>query len=393
MAVVVQSICGSEHDGLYYPMLSGVARSVNFYPIGNEKPEDGIVDLAFGLGKTVVDGGNSLRFSPKYPKKILQLSEVKLALRDTQKMMYALDLRPGAFKISKNEGVNLAYSQIADILPSFSHPELVASTFSIENNRMLPGITAKGPRIISFDAILKYGRYPLAQIIKDVLDICKKELMCDIEIEFAADIVHKENGARMNVKLLQVRPVGEYSSDNSISIDKVSEEMEHVLIRSSKALGSGRIEGLTHIVHVPSDIFDSAKTKEMAAEIARFNDIVKKEGGSYLLIGPGRWGSSDPWLGIPVMWSEISEAKMIVESAIPGYQIEPSQGTHFFQNITSLGVGYLTIDTVRKDGFIDETKIESLECVSKGAYTRLYKAPNGLEGYIDRSSNEAVVGF
>jgi hypothetical protein len=393
MAVVVQSICGSEHDGLYYPMISGVARSVNFYPIGNEKAEDGIVDLAFGLGKTVVDGGNSLRFSPKYPKKILQLSETKLALRDTQKMMYALDLRPGAFKISKNEGVNLAHSKVADILPSYSHPELVASTFSIENNRMLPGITANGPRVISFDAILKYGRYPLAQIIKDVLEICKNELMCDIEIEFAADLIQKENGVRMNVKLLQVRPVGEYSSDNSISIDKVSEEMEHVIVRSSKALGSGRVEGITHIVHVPSDIFDSAKTKEMAAEIAQFNNMVKKEGGSYLLIGPGRWGSSDPWLGIPVMWSEISEAKMIVESAIPGYQIEPSQGTHFFQNITSLGVGYLTIDTVRKDGFIDEGKIESLECVSKGAYTRLYKAPQGMEGYIDRASNEAIVGF
>ena len=393
MAVVVQSICGSEHDGLYYPMISGVARSVNFYPIGNEKAEDGIVDLAFGLGKTVVDGGNSLRFSPKYPKKILQLSETKLALRDTQKMMYALDLRPGAFKISKNEGVNLAHSKVADILPSYSHPELVASTFSIENNRMLPGITANGPRVISFDATLKYGRYPLAQIIKDVLEICKNELMCDIEIEFAADLIQKENGVRMNVKLLQVRPVGEYSSDNSISIDKVSEEMEHVLVRSSKALGSGRVEGITHIVHVPSDIFDSAKTKEMAAEIAQFNNMVKKEGGSYLLIGPGRWGSSDPWLGIPVMWSEISEAKMIVESAIPGYQIEPSQGTHFFQNITSLGVGYLTIDTVRKDGFIDEGKIESLECVSKGAYTRLYKAPQGMEGYIDRASNEAIVGF
>ena len=393
MAVVVQSICGSEHDGLYYPMISGVARSVNFYPIGNEKAEDGIVDLAFGLGKTVVDGGNSLRFSPKYPKKILQLSETKLALRDTQKMMYALDLRPGAFKISKNEGVNLAHSKVADILPSYSHPELVASTFSIENNRMLPGITANGPRVISFDAILKYGRYPLAQIIKDVLEICKNELMCDIEIEFAADLIQKENGVRMNVKLLQVRPVGEYSSDNSISIDKVSEEMGHVIVRSSKALGSGRVEGITHIVHVPSDIFDSAKTKEMAAEIAQFNNMVKKEGGSYLLIGPGRWGSSDPWLGIPVMWSEISEAKMIVESAIPGYQIEPSQGTHFFQNITSLGVGYLTIDTVRKDGFIDEGKIESLECVSKGAYTRLYKAPQGMEGYIDRASNEAIVGF
>ena len=393
MAVVVQSICGSEHEGLYYPMLSGVARSVNFYPIGNEKPEDGIVDLAFGLGKTVVDGGNSLRFSPKFPKKILQLSEPKLALRDTQKMMYALDLRPGAFKISKNEGVNLAHVQIADVLPQYTYPEMVASTFSLENNRMVPGITARGPRIISFDALLKYGRYPLAQIIKDLLEICRNELMCDIEMEFAADLEQKDGGTRMNMKLLQVRPVGEYSSDSSFSIDKVCEEMSHVLVRSSKALGSGRSEGITHIIHVPSDIFDSARTKEMAQEIAEFNNMVKNEGGSYLLIGPGRWGSSDPWLGIPVMWSEISEARMIVESAIPGYQIEPSQGTHFFQNITSLGVGYLTIDTVRKDGFIDEDSIAGLECVSKGTYTRLYKAPEGMEGYIDRSSNEAVIGY
>lgn len=393
MAVVVQSICGSEHEGLYYPMLSGVARSVNFYPIGNEKPEDGIVDLAFGLGKTVVDGGNSLRFSPKFPKKILQLSEPKLALRDTQKMMYALDLRPGAFKISKNEGVNLAHVQIADVLPQYTYPEMVASTFSLENNRMVPGITARGPRIISFDALLKYGRYPLAQIIKDLLEICRNELMCDIEMEFAADLEQKDGGTRMNMKLLQVRPVGEYSSDSSFSIDKVCEEMSHVLVRSSKALGSGRSEGITHIIHVPSDIFDSARTKEMAQEIAEFNNMVKNEGGSYLLIGPGRWGSSDPWLGIPVMWSEISEARMIVESAIPGYQIEPSQGTHFFQNITSLGVGYLTIDTVRKDGFIDEDAIASLECLSKGTYTRLYKAPEGMEGYIDRSSNEAVIGY
>ncbi len=393
MAVVVQSICGSEHEGLYYPMLSGVARSVNFYPIGNEKPEDGIVDLAFGLGKTVVDGGNSLRFSPKFPKKILQLSEPKLALRDTQKMMYALDLRPGAFKISKNEGVNLAHMQIADVLPQYTYPEMVASTFSLENNRMVPGITARGPRVISFDALLKYGRYPLAQIIKDLLEICRNELMCDIEMEFAADLQQKDGCTRMNMKLLQVRPVGEYSSDSSFSIDKICEEMSHVLVRSSKALGSGRSEGITHIIHVPSDIFDSAKTKEMAQEIAEFNNIVKNEGGSYLLIGPGRWGSSDPWLGIPVMWSEISEARMIVESAIPGYQIEPSQGTHFFQNITSLGVGYLTIDTVRKDGFIDEDAIAGLECVSKGSYTRLYKAPEGMEGYIDRSSNEAVIGY
>lgn len=217
--------------------------------------------------------------------------------------------------------------------------------------------------------------------------------MCDIEMEFAADIEHKENGSRFNLKLLQVRPVGEYSADNAVSIEKVSEDMQNILIRSSKALGSGHIDGIKYIIQVPSDTFDSARTKEMAAEIAEFNNFVKQEGASYILIGPGRWGSSDPWLGIPVMWSDISEARMIVETAIPGYQIEPSQGTHFFQNITSLGVGYLTIDTVRGDGTVDESAISGLECIRRGTFTSLYKAPKGLEGYIDRSSNQAIVGY
>ncbi len=393
MAVVVQSICGSEHNGLYYPMLSGVARSVNFYPIGSEKAEDGIVDLAYGLGKTVVDGGNSLRFNPKYPKKILQLSETKLALRDTQKMMYALDMRAGSFKISRDEGVNLAHLPVAEALASFNHPELVASTFSLENNRMLPGITANGPRVISFDSILKYNRYPLAQILKDILEICKNELMCDVEMEFAADIEHRDDSMRLNMKLLQVRPVGEYGADLNISIDRVQEEMENVLILSSKALGSGHIEGFKYIIYVPSETFDSAKTREMAAEIAEFNKRAREEGASYLLIGPGRWGSSDPWLGIPVLWSDISEARIIVETAIPGYQIEPSQGTHFFQNITSLGVGYLTVDTVRGDGLVNEETLAKLECVSAGTFTKMYKAPEGLEGYIDRNSNKAILGY
>ena len=169
--------------------------------------------------------------------------------------------------------------------------------------------------------------------------------------------------------------------------------MGTILVKSSKALGSGRVDNIGYILHVPSDTFDSAKTKEMAQEISRMNELVKKEWSSYLLIGPGRWGSSDPWLGIPVLWSDISEARMIVETAIPGYQIEPSQGTHFFQNITSLGVGYLTIDTVRGDGAVDEETISALECVQKGEYTRLYRAPEDLEGYIDRSSNKAIVGY
>lgn len=392
MAVVIQSVCGSEHDGLYFPMISGVARSVNYYPIGSEKPEEGIVNLAFGLGKTVVDGGNTLRFSPKYPKKILQLSDPKLALRDTQKEMYALDLRPGAFKISKDEGVNLSHPQVAQVISSYKHPELVASTFSIENNRMVPGITAKGPRVISFDAILKYGRYPLAQIISDLLEICRKELMCDVEIEFAADMFNTDGSAGMVLKLLQVRPVGELSEDSGITIEKASESISNVLLRSGKALGSGYADKMKYIIHVPSSTFDSAKTKEMAEDIYRLNEKMKNSGENYLLIGPGRWGSSDPWLGIPVLWNQISEARMIVETAIPGYQIEPSQGTHFFQNITSLGIGYLTIDTVRGDGYINEDAISQLNCVYKGEFVRLYEAPEGMTAFIDRSSNKSVVG-
>lgn len=393
MAVVVQSICGSDHEGLYYPMMSGVARSVNFYPIGNEKPEDGIVNLAFGLGKTVVDGGNTLRFSPKFPKKILQLSDVKLALRDTQKQMFALDLRPGAFKISCNDGVNLAHPQIADVLKTYDHPELVASTFSLENNRMVPGVVAEGPKIISFDTVLKYGRFPIAQILTDVMDICKKALMCDIEIEFAVDVIPSSKGQELVMKLLQVRPVAEFGDDRGVTFEKAEEMIPEKLITSTKALGSGFFDGMKYILSVPSSSFDSARTREMAAEVARINRQIKDEGASALLIGPGRWGSSDPWLGIPVVWSDISEAKMIVETAIPGYRIEPSQGTHFFQNITSLGVGYLTIDTVYGDGTVDEDAISALECVHDGEFVKLYKAPDGLTGFIDRSTGKAIVGY
>ncbi len=393
MAVVVQSICGTEHDGLYYPMMSGVARSVNFYPIGNEKPEDGIVNLAFGLGKTVVDGGNTLRFSPKFPKKILQLSDPKLALRDTQKQMYALDLSHGAFKISRDDGVNLAHPQIAEVLPSFPHPELVASTFSLENNRMVPGISANGPRVISFDSILKYGRFPIPQILTDVMEICRKAMMCDIEMEFAVDLIPGKKGQEIIIKLLQVRPVAEFGDDKGISIEKAETMIDHKLITSTKALGTGFFDGMKYILSIPSSSFDSSRTRDMAVEVAALNKRLKEEGASYLLVGPGRWGSSDPWLGVPVIWSDISEAKMIVETAIPGYRIEPSQGTHFFQNITSLGVGYLTIDTVYGDGLVDEEAISSLECVYDGTYVKLYKAPEGLMGYIDRQSNKSIIGY
>ena len=393
MAVVIQSICGSRHGELYYPMLSGVARSVNFYPIGKEKPEDGVVNIAFGLGKTVVDGGNTLRFIPKYPKKILQLSDMKIALNDTQKSMYALDLRPGAFIISRDDAVNLVKLPVSEALKGYNHPELVASTFSTADNRMVPGLNASGPRIITFDYILKYGRYPLPQVLSDLLAICRKEMMCDIEMEFAMDVIPDSATQECVIKLLQVRPVVDYAEDQDISMEQVIGNMPEIFIRSDNALGSGEISGLGHILYVDPEVFDSARTKDIASEIAELNRELKEMGSSYMLIGPGRWGSSDPWLGIPVLWSNISEARLIVECAIPGFRIEPSQGTHFFQNITSLGVGYLTVDTMSDPQSLNTGFLDKLNCVEKRTFVKLYEAPAGLSAYIDRKSNRAVAGI
>ena len=393
MGVIIQSICGTQHDGYYYPMLSGVARSVNYYPIGSEKKEDGIVNLAFGLGKTVVDGGQTLRFDPKYPKKILQLSDTSLALRDTQKEMYVLDLRPGSFKTSRDDGINLVKLPVSDALKSFGYPELVASTFSVDDRRIVPGVTARGARIISFDAILKYGKFPLAKLIEELMEICRKELMCDIELEFAADVIPEYGGNAIVLKLLQVRPAGVYDEDADMTYGQVSGMLSEVLLTSENALGSGSISGMDYILYVDPAGFDSSYTRQMATEIAEMNAFVKNEGGNYLLIGPGRWGSSDPWLGIPVVWSDISEAKMIVECGIPGYQIEPSQGTHFFQNITSLGVGYLTVNTVTGKGMVDTGRICSMECIKESKSVKLFRAPSELAAFIDRETSRAIVGL
>lgn len=391
MAVVIQNICGTKHGEYFYPLMSGVARSVNYYPIGNEKQEDGIVNVAFGLGKTVVDGGNSLRFSPKFPKKILQLSEPKLAMRDTQKSMYALDLRPSSFKTSLNDSINLEKITIQDAFKHFDNQSVVASTFCYENNRIVPGTMAEGTRIITFDAILKYGAFPLPAILQDIMTICKKELMSDVEIEFAVDMFKNKEDAEYKFKLLQVRPISELYEDEAISIETAREEASDILLESSISLGTGVLKGMDYMIYVSPKLFDSARTKELAQQISTLNARIKEEGASYVLLGPGRWGSSDPWLGIPVMWNDISEAKLIAECAIPGFQIEPSQGTHFFQNITSLGVGYLTIDIVNGGGIINTDAIEALECVEDLGAVKLLKLPESSISCIDRKTGKAIL--
>ncbi|MBO7640777.1 MAG: phosphoenolpyruvate synthase [Bacteroidales bacterium] len=390
MAVVIQSICGSEHGGLFYPMMSGVARSVNFYPLENEKAEDGIVNVVFGLGKRVVEGGKTLRFSPKYPKKILQLSRPAMAMHDTQGMMYALDLRPSAFKISRNEGINFADIPIADALKNYPYPYMVFSTYDPGSDSFQLGTELRGPRVVTYDAILRYDRFPLAKALSDIMDTCRKELMCEVEIEFAADL--RDKGRTLTLKLLQVRPISEHADASEIDIDRAETELSEVLVRSDRALGWGSIEGMDRIVYVPEENFDVLKTMEIAREIMRINEKMQQEGRNYLLIGPGRWGSSVQSLGIPVMWNDISEAKMIVEYTIPGFQVEPSQGTHFFQNITSLGVGYLYVDNVTWKGMLNTDLLDSMPALIEGKYVKVIELSEPVKAWIDHKTGRAIAG-
>ena len=390
MAVVIQNICGSEHNGLYYPLISGVGRSVNFYPIGGERMEDGIVNVVFGLGKSVVEGGKTLRFSPEFPKKILQLSLPYLAMRDSQKMMFALDLRPGAFKISRNEGVNLAHIPVTEVIPDYANSNLVFSTYSAVNSRIVPGVEESGARIVSFDAILKYGKYPLAKALSEIMDICRKELLCEVEIEFAADVAPS---GKLSLKLLQVRPISSYSAEQEVNFDELKTSLGTLFLESGKALGNGFVNDVSHIVYIAPDKFNSLSTREIAAELAEINNTFKSRNEGYILIGPGRCGSSDPNLGIPVIWSDISEAKMIVEYSMPGFQVEPSQGTHFFQNITSLGVGYLSIDTVAGDGDVNFDALGELDREQAMKYAVVLHTEEPITAYIERNTNRALAGI
>ncbi len=392
MAVIVQTICGTAHGHDFYPMMSGVGRSLNSYPLGAEKASDGVLNVAFGLGKTVVDGGRTLRVDPLHPKKILQLSSPKLAQRDTQNEMFVLDLSPSAFKISKNDGVNLRRIPVSDALNSYDHPELVASTYNALDDRMVPGTGIRGSRVVSFDGIFQYDRFPLAKALSEIMSICREELMSEVEIEFAVDPVKSSGGAAADLKLLQVRPVSSGIGSQTSTIEDAEAIVPNRLILSDNALGNGFFTESSRIVIILPDSFDKMKTQLMAQEVSEINSRMSAEGKTYFLVGPGRWGSSIPTLGVPVSWTDISSARMVVEYGIDGFRIDPSQGTHFFQNITSLGVGYLSVDQYAGSGMIDFDALARLECEYDGKFVKVLKV-DGLTGFIDRNKSKALIGF
>lgn len=349
MAIVLQEVCGEAYGNRYYPTISGVARSYNFYPIDPEKSEEGVVNIAFGLGKYIVDGGTTLRFSPQYPKKLLQLSSPDLALRETQKIFYALNLDEESFVPSIDDSMNLLKLNVRDVEDD-NALKLVASTYDFQNNIVRDGVDHEGKKLITFSKILNYNIFPLADILQSLLAIGHKEMNTPVEIEFAVDL-DKPSGKPKVFNLLQIRPIVDNKEDVDIKFDDISSP--EAIIISDNALGNGIINDVYDFVYVKPESFDSSKTADIALMIENINNKFLYEKKNYVLIGPGRWGSSDPWLGIPVKWPQISAACVIVESGLLNYRIDPSQGTHFFQNLTSFRVGYFTINPYLKDGFYD----------------------------------------
>ncbi len=336
MAVILQQVVGQEYNGYWYPAVSGVGQSHNYYPILKMQPEEGIVHIALGLGKTVVEGEKSLRFSPPHPKRLIQFSAVDDILANCQRYFYALDMSKS--KKFNRENSNLIKRTVQEAEKEYP-VQVLSSTYVVAEHRIrdsfLPGV-----RVMTFSQILKYGIYPMPQILSELLEFGREGMGCDIEIEFAVDI--KANPAQSVFYLLQMRPMVSGGERADVSIQ--DEEIQRAFCFSNHCLGHGRTEKISDILYVKPSTFDPAKTKNIAAEIGVFNRRLDQKDRSYLLIGPGRWGSADPWLGIPVQWSDISRVGAMIEIRNRTLHADPSQGSHFFQNITSLGIPYLTIN-------------------------------------------------
>lgn len=387
MGIILQEVCGNRHDNIFYPTISGVARSINYYPIGSEKAEDGIASVGFGLGKLIVEGGLSLRFSPKHPRKILQLNSPDIALRETQKVFYALDLNTSSFVPSTDDGVNLLKLNIRDA-NNENAMRYLASTYDLNDHMLYDGINRPGKRIITFSSILQHNQFPLAEILNNLLELGSQEMNNPIEIEFAVNL-ETPAGTPKIFNFLQIRPIVHDEQSYNINLENINPEQ--TIISSVSALGNGSIRGIHDIVYVKPDSFNAAHSEKIANDIEKINSYFVRNGLSYILVGPGRWGSSDPWLGIPVKWQQISAARLIVESGLKNYRIDPSQGTHFFQNVTSFRVGYFTINPYINDGRFDVEWLAGQKVFFENEFIRHIRFDNQLEILIDGRKHKGVV--
>ena len=373
MAIVLQEVVGNRYNDHFYPTISGVARSLNFYPIGNEKAEDGIANIALGLGKYIVDGGQTLRFSPRHPHNILQMSTMDFALRETQTRYYALDLKNLAEQFSVDDSFNLLRLNLKDADADGSL-KFIVSTYDPYDQIIRDGYYPGGRKILSFVNVLQHDVFPLADTLDQILHVGQEEMGRPIEIEFAVNIdpmkTEQSRGGSPTATfyLLQIRPI--VDNKEGMEEDLTLVEQKDTILSSTSVLGHGIVTDVQDIIYVKTGAFNSANNQLIAYDIEKMNRGFTAEEKNYVLVGPGRWGSSDSWLGIPVKWPHISNARVIVECGLENYRVDPSQGTHFFQNLTSFGVGYFTINPFKGDGWFDEEYLNSLPAVEETEYLR-----------------------
>ncbi len=392
MAVIIQEVVGRQYGDVYYPSFAGVGRSLNYYPINDEQPEDGVAEVAVGLGKYIVDGGLSLRFSPRHPDKVLQTSMLDLALRDTQTRFYALDMKSGSTSnFSVDDGFNIKKMRIQDAAGNGSLRYMV-STYDVNDGVLYDHDSGQGRRVVTFANILRHNAFPLAQAIDLMLTEGQKAMGRPVEIEFAG-MVGKDDtpmsGEKGQIYWLQIRPI----VDRKEMLDeKIMEtDPQNLILKSCTALGHGMTDNITHIVMVKEEEFSMFNNSLIAREIEKLNRNFTERGEGYILIGPGRWGSSDTALGIPVKWPHISSAKLIVETSLPGNRIEPSQGTHFFQNLTSFGVGYFTVGAPGDGSVWDKAYLDSLTPVSESRFVKVLHFDKQLTVAINGRKSLGVV--
>ena len=390
MAVVLQEVVGQNHGDRYYPTMSGVLRSLNYYPVGEEKAEEGIASLALGLGKYIVDGGQTLRVSPWHPHQIMQLSEMETALRETQTRFYALDMKRDVgsdFKV--DDGFNILNLRVKEAEKNGAL-RYIASTYDPYDQIIRDGVYEGGRKVISFCGVLQQDVFPLPEIMQMSMRYGAEAMRRPVEIEFACNLNADRTG---DFYLLQIRPI--VDSKQTLVEDVAALPDDECLLRSHRSLGHGIVDDVSDVVYVKYDNhFTAMNNPAVAADIERINRQMIDEGRGYVLIGPGRWGSSDPWLGVPVKWPHISAAKVIVEVALKNYRVDPSQGTHFFQNLTSFGVGYFTVDTNQSSaqgGMVRKDILDTMPAAEETQYVRHVRFKRPLRILMDGTKQEGAI--
>lgn len=388
MAVILQEVVGTQYGDRFYPSISGVARSINYYPINDELAEEGTVSLALGLGKYIVDGGLTLRVCPYHPDKVLQTSEMEMALRETQTRFYALDLKNMGQNFSLDDGFNLLKLPVKEAENDGSL-NYIASTYDPYDMVIRDGIYPGGRKVITFANILQHDVFPLARILQLVQKYGQGEMRRPVEIEFAVNLNAAEKKGVFY--LLQIRPMVDMKADLNEDLDAISEDQ--LLLKSVNSLGQGIMDDIQDVIYVKTEGYSASNNQLIAYDIEKLNKRFLDEGKHYILIGPGRWGSSDTWLGIPVKWPNISAARVIVEAGLTNYRVDPSQGTHFFQNLTSFGVGYFTINAYMNDGLYNQELLNSMPAVEETKYLRWVHFDKPLAVKMNGKKKIGVVSF